>query len=85
MEQGRLRNIDTIVADDMRFVNEAEACKAHNGLIIKVTRPGAAIDLTHASEREIGTIDPDFEFTNDDTVEHLQQQVTDALDSLLRI
>lgn len=39
-----------VVADDVRFPNEAEAVKALGGEVWKVWRPGARVNCPHASE-----------------------------------
>lgn len=47
-----------IVADDVRFPNEAEAIRALGGVIWRVHRPGLNVD-SHASERSQKRIDED--------------------------
>lgn len=65
----------TVVCDDVRFDNEAEAIKALGGYVVKITRPdntkhaqGGVGIANHASEAGISKNLIDFEIRNDDTV-----------------
>lgn len=53
---GAIRGVRLIVADDVRFANEAKAIRDRGGLVVRIERPGAASTSggDHASER------PDF-------------------------
>lgn len=46
-----------VVADDVRFPNEAQAIKMLGGQVWKVWRPGAELDCPHASEGALDTWD----------------------------
>jgi len=65
-----------IVLDDLYFENEYRMVKDHNGLIIKVIRPG--ID-----EDDYG-FEPDVAIRNDATLDHLKQRVLSAIDTHLQ-
>jgi hypothetical protein len=60
-----------VIADDVRFENEADAIRARGGLIVRVTRPGFDGD-GHASETQ--RVDAHMEIANDGTVERLKAQ-----------
>lgn len=49
----------SIVADDVRFLNEAEAIRNMGGLIILVSRQGLSLSDDHISEQELKQIVPD--------------------------
>jgi hypothetical protein len=46
------KNLDHIVADDVRFHNEADAVKGQGGILIRLTRPDILTGGTHSSETE---------------------------------
>jgi hypothetical protein len=55
-----------VVVDDMRFRNEAEAIRAAGGLLVRITRPGAAPHpVVHASEGGLDGWRFDLELVND--------------------
>lgn len=49
-----------IVADDVRFLNEAQAVKEVGGVIIRIERTDLVNTSTHQSETEMAQIEPDF-------------------------
>ncbi len=49
-----------IVADDVRFKNEAQAIRDFGGIIIKIIRPYLPHTDTHSSETEMDFIRPDY-------------------------
>lgn len=51
---------DIIVADDVRFINEAEAVKRRGGYIIRLEGNTAVTGDTHISETEMESISPDY-------------------------
>jgi len=61
-----------IVADDVRFPNEAEAIKAMGGKLIRIIRPGL-VAADHKSEAM--TFPADYVIFNDDTIEVLRSAV----------
>ena len=48
--------IENFVISDVRFQNEADFVKKHNGLLIKVNRPGENNNDNHISETGIDDI-----------------------------
>lgn len=50
-----------IVADDVRFINEADAVKLHTGKIVKLSRPDLVSSSQHQSETEQDNIEFDIE------------------------
>lgn len=55
--------IKTVVCDDVRFLNEAEAVKKKGGIIIRIKRNGLESTDTHLSETQMDLIEPDFTLT----------------------
>jgi hypothetical protein len=49
-----------IVADDVRFKNEAQAIRDFGGIIVKIVRTDLEHTDTHASETEMDSIRPDY-------------------------
>lgn len=73
-----------VVVTDIRFPNEADLIRKHGGVIWHVERPGAQEDggargSSHASEALVHTIKADFTIGNTGTLEHLADQVAQAL------
>lgn len=58
-----------MIIDDVRFLNEAQAIKDLGGILVRVERPGFAVDQSHSSEREVCLIDVDDVFFNTGTKE----------------
>jgi ABC-type phosphate transport system ATPase subunit len=54
---------ESIVVDDVRFMNEADAIKLQGGYLIKLNRPDLSPKTNHASETEQASIIPDFIIT----------------------
>lgn len=73
--------IPRVVADDVRFENEAQTIKAMGGLIIKLTRSGSGLSGSagaHASEN-IVRIPHDCAIANDGSPEELAEKLSDAV------
>jgi hypothetical protein len=69
---------DMVIAD-VRFPNEASAVRDAGGIIVRVTRPGAAHTLAHSTETALDDFQADRVILNDATLEELHAQV-DAFD-----
>lgn len=54
-----------VVFTDTRFPNEGEAIRAAGGVLVRITRPGLKVDLSHESERWIAEMTPDLEVENE--------------------
>lgn len=70
------------VITDCRFDNEASLVRLEGGTVIKVVRPGSALDgvqMQHASELGVSDDLVDVYIYNDGTLEDLQDLVRDAL------
>lgn len=50
---------DTMIAPDVRFLNEASAIRDRNGIIVRVVKIGQPDDDHHGSETEMDKIEPD--------------------------
>lgn len=61
----------TVIVDDLRFLNEAEVARDLRGTIVKVTRPGLDLTDEHRSERYWRDIDSDFSLHNDGSADVL--------------
>ena len=71
-----------VAVSDLRFANEAEAVRAHDGLVWKVVRPSRVTTTTadqHASETELESIATDHIFINDGTLADLAAKVEQVL------
>lgn len=77
----RVQYCNFAVADDIRFVNEAQKIRSLGGQIWKVSRPDATVQEAHASEGGLSTW-PDFDviINNGGTLEQLKQKVTSIFD-----
>jgi len=66
-----------VIADDLRFPNEAAAVRGLGGLLIRVLRPGggSTAHILHASEGGLDEWDFDHTIVNDGSLEDLQAQV----------
>lgn len=73
---GRCR---AVVADDVRFGNEAEAVRAMGGIVIWIERPGLVADRSHVSDTEIGPDDCDLVLVNDGRPGDLTRRLKAAL------
>lgn len=74
----------SVVIDDMRFANELGAVLAEGGYAWRVERSSAQVTVTHASEGELDEA-PMLSFSNNGTIEDLQNQVDVMLAGLLRM
>jgi len=76
--KGRASRFDAVVADDVRFPNEAKMIKLLGGEMWRIDRPGATTTFDHVSE---GSLDGYGEFdrhiTNDGTIEDLISKLQD--------
>lgn len=72
-----------VVADDLRFPNEAKIIAMYHGLLIKMTGRGAYDPLDdlsqHASEQVLPDYMFDFVIDNSGTVEQLQEYAEDII------
>lgn len=67
------------IITDTRFVNEAQAIKKQNGIIIRVERPGVKAVNGHPSEVGLEGYDFDYVITNDGSIEDLVHMVKEVL------
>jgi len=80
--------VEGVVVPDLRFKNEMFPLKEKGGKLVRIRRPGAGLSGSagmHVSEREQLSIpDSEFEFIleNDDTLEHLGDQVRLMVEAL---
>jgi hypothetical protein len=70
-----------VVADDVRFSNEAQLVRDMGGQMWLVTKPGATRKTRHASEGGLDDFDFDCVIENDGTLDQLRTKVLAALDS----
>ena len=75
--------VDTVITD-VRFPNEAEAVRDHNGWVLKILRPGfdTGVGNDHPSEREVDACAFDYLVRNDRDVPELHAKVRRILDDL---
>ena len=76
--------VDTVITD-VRFPNEAEAVRDHNGWVLKILRPGfdTGVGNDHPSEREVDACAFDYLVRNDRDVPELHAKVRRILDDVL--
>lgn len=63
-----------VVADDCRFANEFSAVRELGGAVIRIDRPGLSAG-EHASEQEMGGLEPDAVIVNGGSVDDLVEEV----------
>lgn len=52
-----------LVVDDVRFINEADAVRGLNGIIVRIVREGQVSNDTHTSETQMDMLEPDYTIT----------------------
>jgi len=72
---------ERVVADDVRFLNEADLVRSLGGDMWLVSRPGMVRTTSHASEGGLDDYDFDHVIENDGTLDQLRSKVLAALDS----
>lgn len=76
--KGRAERFDAVVADDVRFPNEAKMIKLLGGEMWRVDRPDVTNTFDHASEGSLNTYsDFDRYITNDGTIDQLISKLQD--------
>lgn len=77
------QDMKLIVADDVRFANEAAAVRARAGFVIRITRPGhsPACGDAHPSERP--DFEPDKIIVNDGSATDLRAKINDLIRAFL--
>lgn len=60
-----------VAVTDVRFENEVALIRKLGGKLVRITRPGLAVDMSHESERYSAEIQVDGEIVNDGTLEDL--------------
>lgn len=84
VEQLDLAHIHVLV-DDVRFINELTAIKAHGGLIIKIERPGFAGANNHTSETSLDDYTGwDGTLRNDGTLEQFKARAGQLAAGLMK-
>jgi len=78
MNHAKSKLTDIIIIKDIRFENEAEYLRSHNGRIWHIIRPNADKVRSHPSEFGIKIKDGDLVIKNSGTLEELEQQVQSA-------
>lgn len=66
---------ESVVITDVRFPNEAQAIKDHNGFVVRVKRPGITAANAHVSETSLDEWPFDYTIPNDATIEALALSV----------
>jgi len=76
--KGRASRFDAVVADDVRFPNEAKMIKLLGGEMWRIDRPGVATTFDHASEGSLNSYrEFDRYITNDGTIQDLISKLQD--------
>lgn len=80
LHKRRIPNIyQNIVAEDIRFLNEAKVIRRHGGKIIRIERPGLELVDDHISELEYLRIEPDLIIHNTSTPEYMLEELEKGL------
>jgi hypothetical protein len=78
--EAKVRSHDTVVTDDVRFANEAEAVKAAGGRVWKIIRPSVQRNTNHPSEGALDDWDGfDVVIQNDGSLEQFRRKIDAAL------
>lgn len=72
--------VEDMVVDDCRFLNEAAALKESGAKLVRIWRTSLNPDKTHPSELEIGLIPVDYTIDNGGPIEALPGEVKKMLD-----
>lgn len=78
--QAQATRQERVVADDVRFLNEADLVRSLGGEMWLVRRPGTVRTTGHASEGSLDDFDFDQVIENDGTLDDLRSKVFAALD-----
>lgn len=65
-----------VVADDVRFQNEADAVLSLGGVLIRIERPGIVVDAQHPSERSIAGIECRYNVINGAGIDELRGAIS---------
>ncbi len=77
------RDLDVIIIPDVRFMNEVEAIRERDGVLVKVTRPGVEPRKTVADQAIAGYCGWDLHVVNDGTLEDLREHARHVVGSLV--
>ena len=78
--ESRVKRYDTVVTDDVRFLNEAQAVKAIGGQMWKIVRSSAVRNTDHPSEGALDDWDGfDVVIQNDGSLEEFRRKIDAAL------
>lgn len=67
----RRKSVQLTVNDSIRFPNEADTVLKSGGFLLKITRPGQKLNLSHVSEQHVASLPYHFEILNDGTIPEL--------------
>jgi hypothetical protein len=84
MERGDDHGYPDVVADDVRFPNEAAAIRAMGGVVIRIARPGAGSSSGAAHASEAQGFPADLVILNTGTEADLKRQIDGALRMMAR-
>lgn len=75
----KYRKTPKIVIDDVRFMHEVNVLRSMGAVIIKIIRPGLESKDTHASELEVGEIEPNYKIINGGTIRQLKNKIVNLI------
>lgn len=82
LESKIIANKDSnIVVADLRFQNEVDMIKSHNGIVIRVTRPNIEVDEHESENNNDKLINIDFDIANDGSIEELYKKLDIIINS----
>lgn len=64
-----------VVLTDVRFPNELHMIRRRGGTVLRIERPGCGAANEHISEHAVGEADADLVFTNDCSLEELEDRL----------
>lgn len=72
------------ITSDVRFSNEVDTILSHNGIVVKVQRPGQPSTDEHASERALDNFtDWSYTISNDKNLEELEAQAIQLCEKVI--
>lgn len=71
-----------VAVSDCRFRNEADAIRAHGGIVVRVNRPGVTAVNAHVSEHDLDDYEFDAHLDNDGSIDELRVRVKELATTL---
>lgn len=83
IENDTVQEYPNWIITDCRFENEAQAVKAHGGVVVRINRPGVDAVNAHSSETSLDNWNFDYTINNDGSIEDLLVKVATLVESVM--